>query len=71
MSGTRPTIDLWSNNEIQFARLLCELMANWVENSPSRTIEEVADAMDLTVDDVHDLLDRALEVWEDSKARFT
>jgi len=60
---------LWDNNEIQFARLLCELAANWEDDTWTRslTIRAVARSMDLTPDHVNDLFDRANDVWERSK----
>jgi hypothetical protein len=57
-------LDLWHNNEIQFARLLCELVAN----CDDLKVQEVADSMDLDVIDVNELFDRANDVWERSKA---
>jgi len=50
----------WENNEVQFARLLCELMAN--DNIP-----DTAKSMDLEMKDIHELLDRAHTVWERAK----
>jgi len=60
----------WEDNEVQFARLLCELVANWDnDTSAKQTIRAVADSMDLTVDEVNALFDRADSVWEESKRR--
>ena len=64
---TIPSIPIWENNEIQFARLLCELVANWDDTSAKQTIKAVADSMDLTVDQVNELFDRANDVWEKAK----
>jgi len=59
---------LWDNNEIQFARLLCELVANWEDDTCAKhTIRAVARSMDLTPDQVNELFDRADAVWEKSK----
>lgn len=54
---------LWENDTIQFARLLCELMATQ-DNINLRT---VAKEMDLSVKRVRELLDRADAVWQNSK----
>jgi hypothetical protein len=54
---------MWENNEIQFARLLCELVAG----NESLNLMEVADSMDLGVGKVHEILDRAHKVFEKSK----
>jgi hypothetical protein len=59
----RPT--LWDNNEIQFARLLCELVAN----CDDLKLLEVAESMDLDMIDIRQLFDRAHDVWEASKAK--
>lgn len=60
---------LWKNDKVQFARLICELVAN-CEDKESKTIRAVADAMDLRVDDIDELLDRAGVVWEKAKAKI-
>ncbi len=54
---------MWKNNEIQFARLLCELVAA----NESLAIEEVARSMDLEVEEVDELFERAHEVFEEAK----
>jgi len=56
---------LWMNNRIQFARLLCELVAT----QDKLNLHEVAISMDLGLSDVKALLDRANDDWEASKAR--
>jgi len=61
---------LWKNDKVQFARLLCELSANWDDDtSCKQTIRAVAEAMDLSVDEVNELFDRADVVWEAAKAK--
>ena len=56
----------WDNNEVQFARLLHELFdANAVTHHGLRL---AADAMDLHVEDVYALLERATEVWDAARA---
>ena len=57
--------DLWKINEIQFARLLCELVAN----CDDLMLNKVAASMDLDVEEVFALFDRADVVWEHSKAK--
>lgn len=62
--------NLWEDDKIQFARLLCELVANWDDDgSAKRTIRAVASSMDLEVSQVNELFDRADAVWEQSKAK--
>jgi hypothetical protein len=51
----------WENNEIQFARLLCELVAS------DYNVTDAAKSMDLEVKDINELLDRAHTVWERAK----
>lgn len=53
----------WKDDGLQFARLLCELVAN-VDNLE---LEKVAESMDLGLSDVKELLDRADKVWEEAK----
>jgi len=53
----------WDDNELQFARLLCELVAN----CDDLNIEAVAESMDLTVEEVDSLFDRADSLWEAAK----
>ena len=58
--------NLWDNNEIQFARLLCEIQAN-VAGTSSEWVA-LCESMDLTQKDVDSLFNRALIVWEKSKS---
>lgn len=51
----------WDNNELQFARLICELMAE------DGNLDRVASSMGLSLRDVNELLDRAHAVWERGK----
>lgn len=53
----------WDDDKVQFARLLCELVAN-CENLQMRS---VAESMDLSVPDVQSIYDRAHIVWENAK----
>ena len=57
----------WNNNELQFARLLCEIVAaeellNW---------PEIRDSMDLTDAELQELFDRAHSVFEAAKTQLT
>ena len=53
----------WLNNELQFARLLCEIVAN--EELPNWS--ETRNSMDLTDKELQGLYDRAHVVWEAAK----
>lgn len=57
----------WDNNEVQFARLLTEIVAALDESALNHLIRDVATSMDLTPDQVNELFDRADEVWEQAK----
>ena len=52
---------MWNNDKVQFARLLCELVAS------DMNLTDAAKSMDCEVSDLSELLDRANEVWEDAK----
>ena len=54
---------MWENNEIQFARLLCELVAS----NESLNLKETAESMDLEIEDLNELLERAHNVFEKAK----
>lgn len=57
----------WEQNEVQFARLLCEVVATSpVGQNPD--IHALAESMDLTPSNVRELFDRAEKVWEKAKA---
>lgn len=56
---------LWSNDLIQFARLLCEIMAVWP--GLRMDVDELCQSMDLPEEEIQELLDRAHVVWERSK----
>lgn len=53
----------WQDNAIQFPRLLAEIMA-----TQALDMAALAESMDLSVEEVSELFDRADEVWENSKA---
>ena len=54
---------LWADNEIQFARLLCEIRAN----CEMEGFDKVHESMDLDDEDMDALWRRADSVWEKSK----
>ena len=54
---------LWENNELQFARLLCEISATQENLDTSALLE----SMDITMEELQELLDRAEDVFEQSK----
>lgn len=57
--------DLWKDNEIQFARLLCEIKAA----CNMEGYDKVLESMDLDEETADELWDRAEEVWEEAKER--
>ena len=62
------TMPLWTNNEIQFARLLCELGALGIPDKD--TWNELMENMDLEKHELDVLFDRAEQVWADSKRKY-
>lgn len=58
-----PLNALWDDDKVQFARLLCELVAN----NEDLHLEEVALSMDVGVNDVAEILERAVVAWEAAK----
>lgn len=54
----------WENDSIQFARLLAEISAT----QDSLNMEALADSMDLSIEEVNELFDRADVAWERIKA---
>lgn len=52
----------WNNDTIQFARLIAEINA-----TQEIDFAALAEAMDLTIEEVGDLFDRADEAWEKAK----
>lgn len=63
--GTEPTLDKWTDNSIQFPRLLAEVLAVSLTSSQYAALGE---SMDLTRDQIDELLKRAETVWEQAKA---
>jgi len=57
-------VDIWEDDRIQLARLLCEINA-----TQSLTLEDLAESMDLPIPRIDELFERAHKVWEESKRR--
>lgn len=58
----------WTNDTIQFARLLAEISA--VVDISKKDFEALAESMDLGADEINELFDRAQRAFEKSKARY-
>lgn len=63
-SGEDTGNQVWEDNRIQFPRLISEIMATQFLD-----LEQLAESMDLTIDEVNELFDRASEEWESIKAK--
>ncbi len=61
-------MDLWKQNNIQFPRLLAELEA--VGAFTPEVVKGLCDSMDITEEELGDLIDRAQEEWEIIKANY-
>ena len=61
----RRTLPNWERDDYQFPRLLSEMVANIALTDEQ--FETLADAMDLHISDVDELLDRAQTAWEKVK----
>jgi len=57
----------WHNNELQFARLLCEIVAA----NGDLNFHSIMASMNLNVKELHELFARAEKVWEDAKEKIT
>lgn len=53
----------WEDDSIQFPRLLCEIIATQQDVD----FFTLAESMDLTVNDIYELFDRAHTAWEKAK----
>lgn len=60
--------NLWDDDLIQFARLICEISAN-VEISDNDWLA-LYQSMDLQPRDLHELFDRANKRWEEHKEKL-
>lgn len=54
----------WHDNSIQFPRLLAEILAT----QDKLDLASLAESMDLSTDEINELFDRAVAVWEATKA---
>ena len=55
---------MWNSDLIQFARLLCEIVAT----QDNFNIEPIVESMDIDPAELNELFDRAHDVWEAAKA---
>jgi hypothetical protein len=60
-------VQLWHNNEVQFARLLCEIVAT----QDTLDFRPLKESMDISESDLQELFDRAHDVWEKSKSQLS
>ena len=58
---------LWQDDKVQFARLICEIVAA----QPWEDMTFLMESMDLRQSEVEELFDRAEEVWEAAKKLHT
>jgi hypothetical protein len=58
-------VDLWYRDEVQFARLICEIVAN--VDMDVLDFKAIAESMDLSEKDLQGLFDRANNSWENVK----
>lgn len=65
--GGKP-MSTWENNEVQFARLIEELVAT--DAIDGRVWDGLQESMSLESDDLSVLFERARETWEAAKADF-
>ena len=63
----------WSNDDIQFPRLIAEIEAtgafDFIQHDCSRVVDSIADSMDLYPSEVYELVERAVIKWDQIKAR--
>lgn len=62
----REPADVWENNSVQFPRLLAEIAAT----QDQLNLPALAEAMDVTPQQVSELFDRAQAQWEVVKAKY-
>ncbi len=65
---TNKPADLWSMNNVQFPRLIAELEANGAFTP--EVVKSLCDSMDITEEELSDLIDRAQEDWEFIKTNY-
>jgi|OpeIllAssembly_1097287.scaffolds.fasta_scaffold159531_2 hypothetical protein len=66
--STNPDVN-WRNNDIQFPRLIAEMEAAGIFAQPG-VLVNLAKEMDLTVDDICFLIDRAQQTWDSIKGEM-
>lgn len=54
----------WNNDKVQFARLICEILEN-----ESFAAGDLCAAMDITEEELEELISRAQNVWEEAKEK--
>jgi hypothetical protein len=64
-----PSKHLWYVNEIQFARLLVEIMGQLEPEGYESVILNCASSMNLDSQEVDELFQRADQIWEEAKRR--
>jgi hypothetical protein len=62
---TKP--NYWHDNAIQFPRLLAEMAAT---GGSLNDLEPLCESMDLEADDLHELVERAVLIWDERKQRM-
>jgi len=59
--------DLWDNNKLQFGRLIAELEATGAFTE--EVLDKLCNEMDLTVPDICCCIERAQQLWDETKER--
>jgi galactokinase len=57
----------WENNDIQFPRLIAELEACGALTN--EVLHELADSLDCNLEELDELIERAVDAWDAIKAR--
>ena len=57
----------WLDNSIQFPRLIAEIAATC--EISQKSIDDLCESMDLNIDEVNELFDRAHNEWEEIKTK--
>lgn len=68
LTETNKEVPAWENDMTQFARLLCEINAT-LDVKPEDW-KALRASMDLELDQLNELFDRANKVWEEAKKRL-
>lgn len=64
----RLTLEPWSINDVQFPRLIAEAEAAGLFNGDDGRFTAMCESMDLSVDEVFELVERAKRRWDEVKA---